>query len=93
MMRNDTTDFGNSAVRFLFGCIAALVNPALVCLQADMRRRPSAGGRSKVIRDGFRPAGKCWAGHRCRPEARAPRYNSAAVGSFIALSGTSKEND
>jgi hypothetical protein len=69
-MRNDSINFRNSAVRFLFGCIAALANPASACLQAAMRRRLPAGGRSELMRDDLRPARECRAEYRCRPEVR-----------------------
>lgn len=92
-MRNATITVRKSAVRFLFRCIAATVNPTSVCLQADLRRRPLADGRSKLTRDDFLPAGECWGRASLLPRGARRRDNSAAVGSFIALSGTSKEND
>jgi hypothetical protein len=63
MMRDDTIEFQSLAARFLFGRIGALANPAEVCLQADLRQRAPAGGRSKLMRDD-------WAAHPCSPEAR-----------------------
>jgi hypothetical protein len=93
MMRNDTITFRKSAVRFRFRCIAASVNPASVCLRADLRRRPLADGRSKLTRDDFLPAGACWSRASLLPRGARRRDNSTAVGSFIAFSGTSKEND
>jgi hypothetical protein len=89
-MGNDTINFWNSAVWFPFG-IAALLNPALVCLQADLRRRPSSG-RSKLTRNSFGLQRMLGGISLPPPRRAASRYTSAAIGSSIALTGTRKEN-
>jgi hypothetical protein len=90
-MGNDTINFRNSAVWFPFGCIAALVTPALVYFQADLRRRPSASGRSKLTGNSF-DRQRMLGGISLPPRVARRRDTSGPVGSFIALTGTRKEN-
>ena len=43
---------------------------------ANLRRRTSAGGRSKLTRDDFRPVGAGRAAYLCRPDERGVAMTS-----------------